>query len=87
MKPMSDAAKRGDWVFIYRDGWSDAPKARWTKIDGGEGWFWGWEIDPLYRDQPGVCEGVLGYDEDADCMPTHWGVIPVPRKPSSPPQP
>lgn len=81
---ISTAPKDGTEVLIYRDGWQEAPRAKWGDHDGenekGEsivfgGWFMASEWFAY-----GCEDGFLGWNEDADVMPTHW--MPLPAAPT-----
>jgi len=80
-RDIESAPKDGTWIFIYRDNWHGAIKAKWGEIDGVDELFTGW----VFQDEflcIGCAEGCLGYNEDIEdgYMPTHWMPLPEPPK-------
>lgn len=78
------APKDGTEILIYRDGWQEAPRAKWGDHDGEDdqgksivfgGWFMASEWFTY-----GCEDGFLGWDDDANVMPTHW--MPLPAAPT-----
>lgn len=83
-RPIETAPKDGTEILIYRNGWQEAPRAKWGdhegEADDGEiiifgGWFLASEWQTY-----GCEDGFLGWNEDADVMPTHW--MPLPASPN-----
>lgn len=81
---ISTAPKDGTEVLIYRDGWQEAPRAKWGDHDGEDdqgnsivfgGWFMASEWFTY-----GCEDGFLGWNDDSTVMPTHW--MPLPSPPS-----
>lgn len=74
---IDSAPKDGTWILIARPEWCQAVVAKWGEYGNVEGTdgpvtMFGW----LFRD-PGLLMGgmecgFLGWNEDADAMPTHW---------------
>lgn len=74
---INSAPRDGTWILIMRPEWDQAVVAKWGEYgyaEGSEGevLMFGW----IFRD-PGLLMGgmecgFLGWQEDADAMPTHW---------------
>ena len=81
---ISTAPKDGTEILIYRDGWQEAPRAKWGDHDGEDdqgnsivfgGWFMASEWFTY-----GCEDGFLGWNDDSNVMPTHW--MPLPAAPT-----
>ena len=90
-QPIETAPKDGTKVFIWREGWDQAPVAQWRDYPGNpvvgsdesesaDCWMHGWLFHEWFT--PGIEDGWLGWNEDIDegCMPTHWMPLPEPPK-------
>ena len=86
---ISTAPKDGTEILIYREGWQEAPRAKWGEHDGetddGEDViFGGWFLASEWHTY-GVEDGFLGWNEDVQdgVMPTHWSPLPASPQPRS----
>lgn len=79
--PTIDSAPRdGTWILIARPEWDKAVVAKWGEYPGnpvisaggGDTWMYGWVFRDPHLFAGGEEDGFLGWQEDADAMPTHW---------------
>ena len=80
-RDIESAPRDGTWIFIYKDSWHGAIKAKWSDVDDVDGSVKAW----VFQDEflcVGVAEGCLGYNEDIEDgnMPSHWTPTPNPPR-------
>ncbi len=64
------APKDGTAVMVYKSGWGVAVLAKWAECPDGN--FNGWLAEDDGKFPGSLSDGFIGYEEEADIMPTHW---------------